>query len=39
MTINAEELHEEALALGEDLSTPPYYLLRFPALAPGVVGR
>ena len=24
---------------GKDLSVPPFYLLRFPALAPGVVGR
>jgi len=36
----ANQLHlSPAFNRGEDLSTPPYYLLRFPALAPGMVGR
>lgn len=36
----ANQLHlSPAFNRGEDLSTPPYYLLRFPALAPGAVGR
>jgi len=36
----ANQLHlSPAFNRGEDLSTPPYYVLRFPALAPGTVGR
>ncbi|MFW2404332.1 MAG: L-dopachrome tautomerase-related protein [Gammaproteobacteria bacterium] len=36
----ANQLHlSPAFNRGKDVSTPPYYLLRFPALAPGTVGR
>jgi len=36
----ANQLHlSPVFNRGEDLSVPPFYLLRFPALAPGVVGR
>lgn len=36
----ANQLHLSApFNRGEDLSTKPYYVLRFPALAPGAVGR
>ncbi len=36
----ANQLHLSApFNRGKDLSVPPYYVLRFPALAPGSVGR
>jgi len=36
----ANQLHlSPAFNRGKDVSAPPYYLLRFPALAPGTVGR
>jgi len=36
----ANQLHLSApFNRGQDLSKPPFYLLRFPALAPGAVGR
>ncbi|MEM9447977.1 MAG: L-dopachrome tautomerase-related protein [Cyanobacteria bacterium P01_E01_bin.6] len=38
--VTVNQLHRSpALSDGENLSTPPYFLVRFPALEAGVVGR
>ena len=38
--VTVNQLHRSpALNQGEDLSQPPYYLLRFPAIDAGIVGR
>lgn len=37
--VTVNQLHRSAVLHGTDVSTPPFYLIRFRALSPGKVGR